>query len=152
MREISFTYHESRVMDHILGKSVVEWGCNLFYPLDFQTWRCMMKKLGSLQYAIIILTVVTAVIHLVLGVAFGEVNPLFILNGIGYLVLVVALYFVPQLAAQRSLVRWALILFTAVTFILYFVFNWPDIWGPIGLLDKAIELVLIILLWLDRNN
>lgn len=111
-----------------------------------------MKKLGSLQYAIIILTVVTAVIHLVLGVAFGEVNPLFILNGIGYLVLVVALYFVPQLAAQRSLVRWALILFTAVTFILYFVFNWPDIWGPIGLLDKAIELVLIILLWLDKNN
>lgn len=111
-----------------------------------------MKKLGSLQYAIIALTVITAVIHLALGLFFGEINPMFLLNGVGYLVLLAALYFIPQLAPQRSLIRWVLLVYTAITFILYFVFNWPDVWGPIGLIDKGVELVLIILLWLDRKN
>ncbi len=111
-----------------------------------------MKKLGSLQYGIIALTVITAVIHLGLGLFFGAINPMFLLNGVGYLVLLAALYFIPQLAPQRSLIRWVLLAYTAVTFILYFVFNWPDVWGPIGLIDKGVELVLIILLWLDRDN
>ena len=79
-------------------------------------------------------------------------NPLFILNAVGYLVLIVALYFIPQLAGQRALIRWVLLGYTAVTFVLYFVFNWPDVWGPAGLFDKAVELVLMILLWLDRND
>ena len=112
-----------------------------------------MKKLGSLQYAIIALTVITALIHLALGIsAGGTFGLMFILNGAGYLVLLAALYFIPQLASQRSLVRWALLAFTAVTFILYFVFNWPDIWRPVGLIDKGVELILIILLWMDRKN
>lgn len=110
----------------------------------------MKAALSSRQWAIVGLTVATAVIHLLLG--FGATDVLFILNGLGYLVLVVCLYFVPQLAAQRSLIRWALLGFTAVTFILYFAFNWPEIWGPLGLATKAIELALIILLWLDRGN
>ena len=42
--------------------------------------------------------------------------------------------------------------FTAVTIILYFVFNWPDIWGVIGLADKAIEIVLVALLWLEKAD
>jgi len=114
----------------------------------------MSNRLGGLQYTIIILTLITAAIHLFLGIqslseGFGAI---FILNGIGYLVLIVALYFVPQLTAQRSLMRWLLLAYTAVTFILYFVFNWPDVWGPVGLIDKAVELVLIVLLFLDRKN
>lgn len=115
----------------------------------------MKASLSSRQWVVVGLAVATAVIHLVLGlgvVGGGGASPLFILNGVGYLALIVALYFLPQLAAQRGLVRWALIGYTAVTIILYFVFNWPDIWGPVGLLDKGIELVLIILLWLDKNN
>ncbi len=111
----------------------------------------MTASLGTRQYAIIALTLVTAVIHLVLGFGSdGMFQILFILNGIGYVALVVGLYFVPQLTAQRSLLRYALLLFTAVTFILYFVFNWPDVVSPMGLIDKAVELVLIILLWMDR--
>jgi hypothetical protein len=42
--------------------------------------------------------------------------------------------------------------FTAVTFLLYFLFNWPDILSPLGLIDKAVELALLILLWLDRGS
>ena len=110
----------------------------------------MTSSLNPKRYAIIVLTVVTALIHLGLGISFSD--PLFLLNGVGYLVLIIALYFIPQLAGQRALIRWALLAFTAVTFVLYFVFNWPDIWGPAGLIDKAIELVLIILLWLDRKD
>ena len=110
----------------------------------------MTSSLNPRRYAIVALTVITAIIHLAL--AFNPFNPLFILNGVGYLVLIVALYFIPQLAGQRALIRWALLAYTAITFVLYFVFNWPDIWGPLGLIDKAIELVLMILLWLDKND
>ena len=110
----------------------------------------MTSALNPRRYAIVALTVITALIHLALS--FNPFNPLFILNGVGYLVLIVALYFIPQLAGQRALIRWVLLAYTAVTFVLYFVFNWPDIWGPVGLFDKAVELVLMILLWLDRND
>lgn len=39
---------------------------------------------------------------------------------------------------------------TAVTIILYFVFNWPDVWGIMGIITRLIELVLIALLLMDR--
>ena len=112
-----------------------------------------MQKLGSRQYAIIVLTALTALIHLYLVPSFLP-NPLgyaFILNGIGYITLLVALYFISSLAQYRSTIRWLLLLFTAVTFVLYFVINWPNPWFTIGIVTKTIELVLIILLWLDRG-
>lgn len=107
----------------------------------------MVANLSGRQKGIVGLTVVTAVIHIVLGiVSGGTFLILFLLNGIGYLALLAALYFLPQMAGQRSMVRWAFLAFTAVTFVLYFVFNWPDIWSPMGIVDKLIELVLIVLL------
>lgn len=114
----------------------------------------MSARLGPLQYIIILLTVVTALIHLFLGIGFipDTLGYIFVLNAVGYLVLLAALYFIPQLAGRRGLIRWLLIAFTAVTFILYFVFNWPDVWGVMGIIDKAVELLLIILLILDRGN
>lgn len=111
----------------------------------------MVANLSGRQKAIVGLTVATALIHIVLGVmAEGMFMIIFLLNGLGYLALLAALYFLPQFAAQRSMVRWALLAFTAVTFILYFAFNWPNIWNPMGLVDKAIELILIILLWQEK--
>lgn len=110
----------------------------------------MAANLSGRQKAIAGLTVATALIHIVLGVMSGGMFlVIFLLNGLGYLALLAGLYFLPQLAEQRSLVRWALLGFTAVTFILYFVFNWPDIWSPMGIVDKVIELILIIFLWQD---
>ncbi len=111
----------------------------------------MAANLSGRQKGIVGLTVVTAVIHIVLGImSGGTFLVMFMLNGIGYLALLAALYFMPQMAGQRSMVRWALLAFTAVTFVLYFVFNWPEIWNPIGIVDKLIELVLIILLWQEQ--
>ncbi len=114
----------------------------------------MNNRLGTLQYGIIALTVITALIHLVLGITFFPdfLGILFILNAIGYLVLLAGLYFVPQLAKRRGTFRWLLLAFTAVTFVLYFVFNWPNIWGLGGLVDKAVELLLIILLLIDLRK
>lgn len=111
----------------------------------------LAANLSSRQKAIVGLTVATALIHIVLGImSGGTFLIIFLLNGLGYLALLAALYFLPQFAAQRSMVRWALLAFTAVTFILYFAFNASNPWNPMGLVDKAIELILIILLWQEK--
>lgn len=114
----------------------------------------MSNRLGPLQYGIIVLTIITALIHLALGFTFMPdfLGIMFILNGIAYLALLAGLYFIPQLAQWRSMIRWLLLAFTIITFVLYFVFNWPDIWGLGGLVDKAVELILIILLLIDIRN
>lgn len=113
-----------------------------------------MAALNPKRYGIIALTVITGLIHLFLGIGtigtdtmFGLI---FILNGVGYLALLAGLYFMPQLADQRANIRWALLGFAAVTFVLYFVFNWPNVWGPMGIFTKVVELALIVLLWLDK--
>ena len=111
------------------------------------------KKISGLQIGIIILTLATAAIHLALAIRIP--NPMFttvfILNALGYVVLLVA-YLLPQLASYHKLVRWVFIAFTAVTVIAYFVFNASNFVNPVGLLTKAIEIALIVLLWLDRRN
>lgn len=114
----------------------------------------MEKRLGPLQYGIIILTAITALLHLVLGIGSlpDTLGILFILNSVGYIALLVALYFIPGLTARRKLIRWLLIAYTAVTFILYFVFNWPNVWSTGGIITKAVELLLIILLVVDSRE
>lgn len=92
------------------------------------------------------LTLVTAVIHFTL--LFPDV--LFILNGLGYLGLLAGLYFLPQLAGQRALIRWVFIGYTALTIILFFVMN-PER-PPLGLFTKAVEAVLIALLFMDGRQ
>lgn len=110
--------------------------------------------LGPLQYGIIVLTVLTALLHLALGISFFQdtLGKLFILNGLGYFALLAALYFLPQFAGMRSLVRWVLMAFAAVTIVAYFVMN-PDALTRLpGLIDKAIEVALIVLLYLDSRS
>lgn len=103
-------------------------------------------KLGSLQIGVIGLTLITAVIHF--SLLFPD--PLFILNGLGYLGLLAGLYFLPQTAPFRSQVRWLFIGYTALTIILFFVMNSDR--PPLGLFDKAVELVLLVLLYLDGKR
>ena len=108
-------------------------------------------KLG-LGAGIFLLTVATAVIHLFLGFTaipyyglnFGVV--LFILNGLGYLGLL-ALLQLPQLARFRSVARWTLVAYAALTIVLFFVM--APFYDFIGYFDKAIEVALIVLLVVD---
>ncbi len=108
----------------------------------------------GLGVGIFLLTLATAVIHLYLaftaipyyGLNFGVM--LFILNGLGYLALVAALQLpIPQLARFRSVARWTLVAYAALTIVLFFVM--APFYDFIGYLDKAIEVALIVLLIVD---
>ena len=96
----------------------------------------------GLGIGIFLLALGTAAIHLYLGLSFG--NTLFVLNGLGYLGLLAALQLpIPQLTRFRPIARWALVGYTALTIVLYFIDN-PGM--TIGYVDKAIEVALIALL------
>ena len=109
-------------------------------------------KLGWVQFGIMITAVITAVIHLYIG--FTLPSTLFILNGIGYLVLLLGLFVQVSLAQQnRSLIRWVLMGFTAVTIVAWLAIgdkSWPS--GALGYITKLDEIILLALLWMDRGR
>jgi hypothetical protein len=103
-------------------------------------------RLGPVQYGIIALTIATALIHIYLAIPMTLV--MFYLNGLGYLALVAALY-LPQFSAYRRQIRWALMAFTAVTILGWVVIGERT---PIAFVDKAIEIALLVLLWLEHRQ
>jgi hypothetical protein len=104
-------------------------------------------KFGPLQIGIILLTVATAVIHF--SLLFPD--PMFVLNGLGYLALLAA-YFLPIAFLQKnhSLVRWAYIGYTLVTIIAWIVMG--DKTFMLGYITKLIEVALIALLFIDGRK
>lgn len=112
-------------------------------------------RFGSLQIAIVLLTLATALIHaVVLNVLLGTISPIFTLNGLGYLALLAALYLpIPWAKDNRNLVRWALIGYAAITILAWVAIgdkSWPG--DALGYLTKAIEVVLIALLWVEARR
>lgn len=101
---------------------------------------------SPVQAGIAILVILTAIAHLYLAFSYGfptrTIFILFLLNGIGYLVLLVALYS-PQIAGIQRPIRWLLLLYTALTIILWAVIRYFNLFGYI---DKLIEVLLIVLL------
>jgi hypothetical protein len=124
-------------------------------------WSSFRLTLGSsqggtmsksqIQVAIIILTIATALIHLILSFWFPTgPDPIFILNGLGYVGLVVLLYGpLPQLAGYRRQIRWAFLLYTAVTILLWVVIGARS---AIAYIDKLIEAALFVLLWAEDQQ
>ena len=103
-------------------------------------------QLDPLQVGIILLTLITAVIHL--SLVFPSI--LFILNGLGYLALLGALFLpIPQLTGYRALVRWALVGYAALTIVLWILMGSRI---PIAYVAKVDEVILIVLLWLDSRQ
>jgi hypothetical protein len=106
------------------------------------------RRFGLLQGSIALAAVATALIHIVLAFQFvGGVDRVFLLNGLGYLVLT-GLLFAPLAALDhyRNGIRWVLIAYTLVT-VLAWVFI--GVRSPIAYAVKTIELLLIVCLWLD---
>ena len=102
------------------------------------TSRAVPIRLG-----IIFLTAATAIVHLYLGF---QGLPLFVLNGLGYLALLAALYLpIPQLAPYQRTVRWVLIGYTVLTVVLW-LFITGGVSNATGYIDKVVELLLIVLL------
>ena len=103
-------------------------------------------QFGPVQIGIIALTVATAIIHILLAIPTNLI--MFYLNGLGYLALVAALY-LPAGRPYRRYIRFALMAFTAVT-----ILGWAAIGdrNTIGFVDKAIEVLLLILLWIEHRQ
>lgn len=125
-----------------------------------------MKKLTSGQVMIVVGVIATAVLHL--AAAFDRIlfpegpDPLFMLNGLGYLGLLGA-YFLPISFFQQrhKLVWWTLFVYIIITIV-----AWIAIWVGInviangvpffshdsvyGVPAKTIEIILLFLLWRDK--
>ena len=97
-----------------------------------------------LRLGVVVLTVTTAIIHLYLGLSSGL--PLFVLNGLGYLTLLAALYMpIPRLDPYRNAIRWLLVGFAALTILLWLVITGGNS-TALGYIDKIVEVLLIALL------
>ena len=107
-------------------------------------------RMSGVQIGIILTALATAAIHF--SLLFPDV--LFILNGLGYLAFLGA-YFLPIDLAKKyhHLVRWLFIAFTFVTILAWVVIgdkSWPA--GSLGYVTKLIEIALIVLLLVDRQE
>jgi hypothetical protein len=102
---------------------------------------------SSIRLAIAILALTTAAIHLVLAIP--ENLAAFYLNAAGYAVLLAA-FLLPRLRGYRRWIRWLFMAYTALTVVLWVFLGQP--YTTIGYVDKAVELVLIALLWLDGRQ
>jgi hypothetical protein len=109
--------------------------------------RSAEKRFGAVKASIVLLTLATAVIHI--SLLFPDL--MFIINGLGYLILLAA-YLLPIsfLQGKRSLVRLAFIGYTAITIAAWLVLG--DKGMILGMVTKGIEILLIILLLVDRRR
>lgn len=109
---------------------------------------------ANLRIAIIVLTLITAVVHLLLNLASIQIP--FILNAIGYVVLLaVFLKWINLgfLKGRAKLVWYVFMGFTVVTIIAYFAVNGgASFTNPVGLFTKADEVLLLIALWMHKEN
>lgn len=102
--------------------------------------------IAPLQIGVIVLTLATAVTHITLNFP----DPIFILNGLGYLALLAALYApLPQLAPYRRYARWALIGYTLLTIVLWLAIGART---QIAYINKANEVLLLVLLLLEGRR
>lgn len=98
---------------------------------------------------IAILGLYTAVVHLIV-VNLSGLKPLLLLNGLGYLALLGALWF-RYPAGQQRLLHYVFLAYTAVTIVGWAVMN-GDFSDPVGVSTKAVEVLLIIFLWLNLKR
>src|SRR5215217_8862470 len=95
---------------------------------------------------VVLLTLIAAAVHL--SLLFPD--PAFILNGLGYLALLAALYLpIPRLVPYRRAVRWALIGYATLTVLLWVAIGERT---PLGYATTADEVALVALLVLEGRR
>lgn len=108
-------------------------------------------KFRPIQYGIIGLVIITAIIHILAGLE----KPILLLNGLGYLALLGAIYLLPIdfLKSRRFLLYVVLIGYTVLTIILYFASHpWGFEGGSLdrlGVVTKGVEILLVGLVLVD---
>ena len=101
------------------------------------------SRFGIVQWAIVVLTLTTALIHIWLAVP--DTMVAFYLNGAGYIALLIALYF-PQLSRWQRLARIGLVGYTLLTIVLWMLIGAQN---PLAYADKLVEVLLVIALGLE---
>ncbi len=108
----------------------------------------------TLRTAIIALTLATAAIHLYLNFNTGkfEFQPMFTLNALGYIALMVAFFKwvpLPFLEGRGKLLWYVYMGYTFVT-----ILGWAALGARniVGYSDKVVEVLLIAALWLHKDN
>jgi hypothetical protein len=106
--------------------------------------------IGGLQISIILMTAATALVHFF----WNFPNLVFILNCLGYLGLLAALYLpTPMLQEKRGLARYGLMGFASLTILAWIALGDKHLaTGYVGYLDKTVEIVLILLLWVENQK
>ena len=111
----------------------------------------------KLRYAILVLGLVTAVIHLVILPAIGFEWLLMPLNGLGYLVLTGVVFFEPAfLAKWRKPLLYTFMVYNLITILGYFYVNTvmfgPLRFKPLDVITKVDEVLLMVALWLYKDQ
>jgi len=107
--------------------------------------KTTQTQLRTVQIVIILLAAITAFIHLSLSFP----DPMFILNGLGFLALAAALFLpLPFAKDHRPLVRYVFKGYCLLTAALWAVMGLRIL---IGYTATTIEIILPILLWIDRK-
>ena len=101
---------------------------------------------ATIRIGVVLLTLTTATVHLSLLLP----DPAFILNGLGYLALLAALYLpIPHLVPYWRAVRWALIGQAVLTLLLWVAIAERT---PLGYATTADELALVALMVLEGRR
>ncbi|WP_435320385.1 DUF7475 family protein [Haloarchaeobius sp. TZWSO28] len=103
------------------------------------------RSLTMMESLAVLLVLVTALVHLYEGVedlGEGMLGVMFILAGLGFLGAIV-LFFLDYPRLPLYLVG---IFYTGLQFVLYFVLRWPNVYDTLGLFDKIVQLVLMLVL------
>lgn len=102
---------------------------------------------NSTRFMITILTVFTAIVHLVV-LNLGGLQPLFLLNGLGYFGLLGALLLrFPR--NQQVLLHYAYMGYALVTILAWAAMGTRD---ALGYSTKLVEVLLIVFLWLNLKR
>ncbi len=109
---------------------------------------------GPLQLAVAGLGAITTMIHLLLGL---DGDLLLLVNGLGSGLLLVLLFVPigPQHAQRTPILILALLIYTFITFVGYFVTHPADHYSTVGLASKGVEFVLMACLgiwWMQARS
>jgi hypothetical protein len=100
----------------------------------------------AIRIGVVVLTLMAAIVHL--SLLFPD--PVFILNGIGYLALLAGLYLpVPRLVPHRRVVRWALLGYATLTILAWVAIGERTL---LGYSTTAGEVALIALLLIEGRR